>query len=85
LHVIAIDGPAGSGKSTSPRPSPNGWGWPSRQRRHVPGGDVRGPAPGVDPDDAPNIAALARQIDIYVADAVRVDGVDATIEIRGPR
>jgi cytidylate kinase len=39
---------------------------------------------GIDPDDAETVARLAEQVDLDVADAVRVDGVDATIEIRGP-
>jgi cytidylate kinase len=39
---------------------------------------------GIDPDDAAPVARLAEQIDITVADIVTVDGVDATIEIRGP-
>jgi cytidylate kinase len=39
---------------------------------------------GIDPEDAATVARLAHQIDIEVADTVTVDGVDATIEIRGP-
>jgi cytidylate kinase len=39
---------------------------------------------GFDPDDAATIARLVQQIDIQVGDKVTVDGVDATIEIRGP-
>jgi cytidylate kinase len=39
---------------------------------------------GIDPDDSAQVACLAEQIDIDVAEAVMVDGVDATIEIRGP-
>ena len=39
----------------------------------------------IDPADAEPVAALARQVDLEVTlEAVRVDGVDATIEIRGP-
>jgi cytidylate kinase len=39
---------------------------------------------GIDPDDAEPVARLAQQVAIDVADLVRIDGVDATIEIRGP-
>jgi cytidylate kinase len=39
---------------------------------------------GIDPDDAELVARLADQLELDVADKVTVDGVDATIEIRGP-
>src|SRR5690606_29540880 len=40
---------------------------------------------GVDPADAEPVAALARSVDMTVEPGVvKVDGVDATIEIRGP-
>jgi cytidylate kinase len=39
---------------------------------------------GIDPEEAPTVAKLATQIDLEVGDAVMVDGVDATIEIRSP-
>jgi cytidylate kinase len=39
---------------------------------------------GIDPDDAEAVARLAQQVTIEVEDRVVVDGVDATIEIRGP-
>lgn len=39
---------------------------------------------GIDPEDAARVAELARQIDLEVGDSVRVDGADATIEIRSP-
>lgn len=39
----------------------------------------------IDPADADAVASLARRVEITVEpDRVRVDGVDATIEIRGP-
>jgi cytidylate kinase len=39
---------------------------------------------GIDPDDRDRVAELARQIELIVGDAVIVDGLDATIEIRNP-
>jgi cytidylate kinase len=40
---------------------------------------------GVDPDEEDAVAALARAVDIQVDDdGVRVDDIDATVEIRGP-
>jgi CMP/dCMP kinase len=39
---------------------------------------------GIDPGEPGPVARLAEQLDIEVGDVVHVDGVDATIEIRGP-
>src|SRR5690606_19676822 len=40
---------------------------------------------GIDPADAEPVARLAKAVDLEVTPGeVRVDGVDATIEIRGP-
>jgi cytidylate kinase len=39
---------------------------------------------GIDPEDADTVARLAEHVDIDVGDSVSVDGVDASIEIRGP-
>src|SRR5262245_48251517 len=40
---------------------------------------------GIDPADAEPVAHLAKVVELGVTDAgVRVDGVDASIEIRGP-
>jgi cytidylate kinase len=41
---------------------------------------------GVDPEDVEPVAKIAREIDLRLDDdgTVRVDGADATIEIRGP-
>ena len=86
IRVIAIDGPAGSGKSTVARLLAErlGLGYLdtgamyravafAALRRHL------------DPDDAETVARLAREVDLEVTlDGVMVDGVDATIEIRGP-
>ena len=40
---------------------------------------------GIEPDDAPTVAELARQLDLTVDEhAVVVNGADATVEIRSP-
>ncbi len=85
MRVIAIDGPAGSGKSTVARALASRLGLDYLDT----GAMYRGVAfaalrRGIDPDDAALVARLATQIGIEVADTVTVDGVDATIEIRGP-
>ena len=88
MRVIAIDGPAGSGKSTVARAlaAPARPRLP-RHRRHVPGGHLRRPAPG----DRPRRRRAGRRswprtstCDVVDDGTVTVDGVDATIEIRGP-
>lgn len=85
MRVIAIDGPAGSGKSTVSKALAERLGLDYLDT----GAMYRGVAfaalrRGIDPDDAPLVARLAEQVDIDVSDVVIVDGVDATIEIRGP-
>ncbi|MDQ1428089.1 MAG: CMP/dCMP kinase, partial [Acidimicrobiaceae bacterium] len=85
MRVIAIDGPAGSGKSTVARALAERLGLDYLDT----GAMYRGVAfaalrRGIDPDDAEPVARLAQQVAIDVADLVRIDGVDATIEIRGP-
>ncbi|CAN5780964.1 (d)CMP kinase [soil metagenome] len=84
--VIAIDGPAGSGKSTVGR----------RLAAHLgleyldTGAMYRGVTfaalrRGIDPADAEVVARLARQVELTFTDGnLVVDGTDATIEIRGP-
>jgi cytidylate kinase len=84
-RVVAIDGPAGSGKSTVAKAL--------AARLHVPyldtGAMYRAVAfaalrRGVDPEDAATVARIAEHLDLQVADGdVTVDGVDASIEIRG--
>ena len=85
--VIAIDGPAGSGKSTVARAVAVRLGLEyldtGAMYRSVAFAALRG---GVDPEDHEVVANLARNIDLEVdpGGKVSVDGVDATIEIRGP-
>ena len=86
MTVIAIDGPAGSGKSTVARLVADKLGLDYLDT----GAMYRGVAfaalnYGVDPADADDVAELARKLDIAVGpEGVFVGGVDATIEIRGP-
>lgn len=86
LRVIAIDGPAGSGKSTVGRLLADRLGLTYLDT----GAMYRAVAfaamhRGIDPTDVEPVAALARRIDLEVDNgAVTVDGVDATVEIRGP-
>jgi 3-phosphoshikimate 1-carboxyvinyltransferase len=84
--VIAIDGPAGSGKSTVARAVAERLGLEyldtGAMYRSVAFAALRS---RIDPDDVDRVAALARSVDLEVAQGVvTVDGVDATIEIRGP-
>jgi len=85
VRVIAIDGPAGSGKSTVARGVAERLGLPyldtGAMYRAVAFEAIRR---GIDPEDAPTVGALARQLDIEVDERVLVDGTDATVEIRGP-
>jgi cytidylate kinase len=84
--VIAIDGPAGSGKSTVARRLAERLGLEyldtGAMYRAVTFAALRR---GIDPADQEPVAQLASSVDLEVAkDHVRVDDVDATIEIRGP-
>jgi CMP/dCMP kinase len=86
VKVIAIDGPAGSGKSTVARAlaARLGLGYldTGAMYRAVTFAALRH---GIDPADEGPVADLAAKVDLEVsADTIRVDGVDATIEIRGP-
>jgi CMP/dCMP kinase len=86
VKVIAIDGPAGSGKSTVARRLAERLGLDyldtGAMYRAVTFAALRR---GIDPADTGPVAELARIVDVDVTtDHVRVDGVDATIEIRGP-
>jgi cytidylate kinase len=86
-RVIAIDGPAGSGKSTVARAVSARTGLPyldtGAMYRSVAFAALRS---GVDPDDVEPVANLARDMKLEQTDdgRVLVDGADATIEIRGP-
>ena len=86
MRVIAIDGPAGSGKSTVARAV--------AERLHLKyldtGAMYRAVAfavlcAGADPHNHDLAARTARDIELDVGlDVVMVDGVDATVAIRGP-
>jgi len=85
VRVIAIDGPAGSGKSTVARRVASALGLAyldtGAMYRSVAYAVLRD---GIDPTDADEVAALAPQVQIEVNDRVIVDGIDATEAIRGP-
>ena len=86
MRVIAIDGPAGSGKSTVARKLAVRLGLryldTGAMYRAVTFAALRR---NIDPGDPEPVASLARRVDLEVTlEHVRVDGVDATIEIRGP-
>jgi CMP/dCMP kinase len=86
MRVIAIDGPAGSGKSTIARRLADrlGLGYldTGAMYRAVAFDALRC---NVDPEDAERVALLARELELDVDDGkVVVDGTDATVEIRGP-
>jgi cytidylate kinase len=87
LRVVAIDGPAGSGKSTVARAVAERVGLPyldtGAMYRSVAFASLRA---AVDPEDAEVVGNLAEGIELSVEPdgTVTVDGVDATIEIRGP-
>ncbi len=86
-NVIAIDGPAGSGKSTVARAVAARIGVPyldtGAMYRSVAFAALRS---GVDPEDVEQVANLAVNMVLTIdADGtVTVDGTDATVEIRGP-
>jgi cytidylate kinase len=86
VRVIAIDGPAGSGKSTVGRKLAERLDLTyldtGAMYRAVAFAAIRRQ---VDPADAEPVGSLARSVEMQVDDAgVVVDGVDATLEIRGP-
>ena len=83
--MVAIDGPAGSGKSTVAKALAGRLDVPyldtGAMYRAVAFAALRR---GVDPEDVETVARIAEHIDLTVADGeVTVDGVDASIEIRG--
>ncbi len=76
--VIAIDGPAGAGKSTVARAVARELGFTYLDT----GAMYRAVALAAQPDG--NAAEVARTIDIEVGDRVLVDGEDVTEQIRAP-
>ena len=85
-RVVAIDGPAGSGKSTIARGVAEALGLEvldtGAMYRAVAAGAIRA---GVDPGDAAAAAAIAERATISVDHGVTtLDGVDISAEIRGP-
>jgi len=86
VNVIAIDGPAGAGKSTIARALAARLGLDyldtGAMYRAVTFAAV---ARGIPVDDVPAVAELARSLSLEVGEhGVLVDGVDATTEIRTP-
>ena len=86
MRVIAIDGPAGSGKSTIARHLATELGVAyldtGAMYRAVAFAALRR---GVDPAAADSVAVIVRDLELDIGpDGVVVDGVDATVEIRGP-
>ena len=86
MLVIAIDGPAGSGKSTVGKRLAAQLGLEyldtGAMYRGVTFAALRR---GIDPAEADVVARLARQVELELdEDRLVVDGVDASIEIRGP-
>jgi cytidylate kinase len=87
MRVVAIDGPAGSGKSTVARGVATALGLPTLDT----GAMYRAVAlaaldAGVDLADGDAVAAIARTARVEVEGAItRLDGRDVSAEIRGPR
>ena len=86
MRVIAIDGPAGSGKSTVAKALAARLGLEyldtGAMYRSVTFAALRR---GIDPGDADVVGRMAGDVVIELRpDGVVVDGVDASIEIRGP-
>ncbi|MBV9284614.1 MAG: (d)CMP kinase [Acidimicrobiia bacterium] len=84
MPVVAIDGPAGSGKSTVARAVAERLGVAyldtGAMYRSVSFAALRD---GVDPADGEALAKLAGNLDIGLGERVLVDGIDATAAIRG--
>src|SRR5262249_14619584 len=87
MRVIAIDGPAGSGKSTVAKAVAE-----ALDLRYLDTGAMYRSVAfaalrrGVDPEETEKVGRIARDMQLEMRDdgTVWVDGVDATIEIRGP-
>jgi cytidylate kinase len=85
MLVVAIDGPAGAGKSTVGRAVATRLGLEyldtGAMYRAVTFAALRR---GIDPADEDDVAALASSVEMALdGSSVIVDGVDATLEIRG--
>ena len=86
MRVIAIDGPAGAGKSTVAKALAKRLGLEYLDT----GAMYRGVAfaalrRGIDPSEETSVARVANDVELDVSEkGVLVDGVDASIEIRGP-
>jgi len=86
VRVIAIDGPAGSGKSTVAKALAARLGLEyldtGAMYRSVTFAALRR---GIDPSERDQVARMVADLELAVTpERVVVDGVDATIEIRGP-
>jgi cytidylate kinase len=86
VRIIAIDGPAGSGKSTVARAVAARLGLDyldtGAMYRGVTFAALRR---GIDPAEAEQVARMVLDVELSVTpEGVVVDGTDATIEIRGP-
>src|SRR5205085_11803796 len=85
VRVIAIDGPAGAGKSTVAAALAQRLGLArldtGAMYRAVAFAALRD---GIDPGDGLRLGALARALNLDVGERVMVDGMDATAAIRGP-
>jgi cytidylate kinase len=86
-RVVAIDGPAGTGKSTIAKRLARALRLPyldtGAMYRAI---TFAALSRDVDPDDAERVASIAETAEIVFSgdDSVHIDGVDATVEIRGP-
>jgi cytidylate kinase len=86
-RVVAIDGPAGTGKSTIAKRLAQALGLPyldtGAMYRAI---TFAALSRDVDPEDAERVASIAETAEIVFSDSdsVHIDGVDATVEIRGP-
>jgi len=86
MRVIAIDGPAGAGKSTIAKALAArlelDYLDTGAQYRAVTFAAIHR---GIEPDEDEVVARLAKDVDLDVSErGVFVDGIDATLEIRGP-
>lgn len=83
--IVAIDGPAGAGKSTIARALAASLGWDyldtGAMYRAVTSTALRR---GLDPGDEPSLGALSRSMALEMVEGrVVADGVDVTTDIRG--